>query len=195
MRFRAAFGQAMVQAPLSTVMHTPSQRRAGIRRLRRRRREVRPAPGMAASLSTEHRPMLACCPFVCMRCSPKHCYDDLRSAVRCAAERPVAYLVLARSIAHRRDCLRKPPVRSADRGRLAGEPQRGGASKPRWRSMSVAVWVANCRSPVAARVKRSPRLVSKHSGPGATWTACIRSAQVVESDFLVSQASPTFPRV
>lgn len=45
----------MVQAPLSTVMHTPSQRRAGGRRVRRRRREVRRAPGMVASLSTEHR--------------------------------------------------------------------------------------------------------------------------------------------
>jgi hypothetical protein len=126
--FCAAFDQAMVQAPLSMAMHTPSQRSAGGRRLRRRRPEVRPAPGMAASLSTEHRPMLACCPFVCMRCFPNDCHDDLGSAVRCAAKRPVAYLVLARSIAHRRDCLRKPPVRSADRGRLAGEPQRGGAS-------------------------------------------------------------------
>lgn len=41
---------------------------------------------------------------------------------------------------------------------------------------------------------RSPGVVSKHSGPALAGRPGIRSAHVAESDFLVSQASPTFRR-
>jgi hypothetical protein len=46
----------------------------------------------------------------------------------------------------------------------------------------------------AARARQSG-VISKHPGPGTAWTAGIRSAQVAESDFLVSPAESDFPRI